>query len=145
VTHATIPDHNHVARYCGGKHVEGEKVGPTAFHLREGEQSLSVNWIEILSKQSREEEIDELRSVYAKKLKRVGSTAKIAVMNVGVVRASVFAKCSIDLAFLHDPLPEDPSHSGIYEIPPDGEMEVIGELIAEMVNEVYPAVQSEAR
>lgn len=83
-----IPDTDHIARYCKPTHVSDGKIQATAFMLREGEGSLSVNWLEFLNCTNRESEIKEIRNVYSKKLK-VGVNAKIAVLNVGETREKV--------------------------------------------------------
>ncbi len=138
----TIPDNNHIARLCLPKHVESEQIHATAFHLRPGEDSLSVNWLEFLSCPSRESEIDGIRRTYMTKLD-VKPRAKIAVLNVGEVRNKVITESedSRNLKVLHDPIIEpeinDPSHSGIYSLRQDDEL--IAELILETVRESYSA------
>lgn len=133
-----IPDTNHIARYCKPTHISDGKIQATAFMLREGEESLSVNWLEFLNCTNRESEIEEIRNIYSKKLK-VGVNAKIAVLNVGEAREKVI-KESQDrrkLEVLHNPENDDPSHSGIYNSKQDNEL--IAELILETVREDYSA------
>jgi len=136
----TIPDNNHIARLCLPKHVDNEQIQATAFMLREGEESLSVNWLEFLNCQSRESEIEEIQKVYCAKLD-VRPRAKIAVLNVGDVRNKVLTESQDrrNLEVLHDPEePVDPSHSGIYNLKQNDEIE-IAELILETVRESYSA------
>ena len=106
--------------------------------LRTGEESLSVNWLEFLNCSSRESEITEIRNLYSSKLS-VGVRAKIAVLNVGEVRQKVLTESpdGRNLEVIHDPLIDDPSHSGIYNLKQDGEL--IAELILETVREAYSA------
>jgi len=136
-----IPDQDHIARFCKPTQAPNGQVQATAFMLRPGEESLSVNWLEFLSYSSRETEIEELRDIYSRKLK-VGTGARIAALNVGEMRAKVLTE-SLDrrhLRVLHDPLygtVDDPSHSGIYDLKPDDEL--IAELILETVRETYSA------
>lgn len=139
-----IPDHNHIARFCKPTQVADGQIQPTAFMLRENEQSLSVNWLECLNCSSRERKIAELRNIYSAKL-NVGLRAKIAILNVGEVREKVLTESpdrrNIDI--LHDPIIDDPSqindpsHSGVYNLKQDDEL--IAELILETVRETYPA------
>jgi hypothetical protein len=135
----TIPDNDHISRLCHNKHVADEHIQATAFQLRRDEDSLSVNWLECLKCSSRENEIAEMRKIYAETFSRVGTRAKIAVPNVGEVREKVRLgspdKRNIDV--LHDPKPEDPSHSEIYNLKLDNEL--IAELILEVVCETYSA------
>jgi hypothetical protein len=133
-----IPDDDNIARYCRPTQVADGQIQATAFMLRAGEENLSVNWLEFLNCSSREIEIGELRGIYAAKLS-VGARAKIAVLNVGEVREKVVTE-SLDkreLDVLHDPLVDDPSHSGIYNLKQDDEL--IAELILEVVCEAYSA------
>jgi hypothetical protein len=133
-----IPDQNHVARFCRPMQVHEGQIQATAFMLRDDEESLSVNWLEFLSCLNRESEIFEIRTVYSTKFK-VGARAKIAVLNVGEVRSKV-QKESLDgrnLEVLHNPLSDDLSHAGIYNLSKDNEL--IAELILETVLESYSA------
>lgn len=134
-----IPEQDHIARYCKPTTVEDEQIQATAFMLREGEESLSVNWLEFLNCTNRESEIEEIRSIYSRKLKRVGANAKIAVLNVGEVREKVIKESQDrrNLEVLHNPENDDPSHSGIYNLKQDNEL--IAELILETVSENYSA------
>jgi hypothetical protein len=107
--------------------------------MRETEEYLSVNWLEQLNRSDRAIQIRDLQSLYATKL-RVGTAARIAVLNVGALRDKVERESPDGrlLRVLHEPEePDDPSHAGIYEIPHDDEM--IAELIAQVVLEKYPA------
>ncbi len=140
-----VPDPHHITRYCGGSHVhEDGTIDGTAFRLKEKsgkpESYLSTNWLEYLSKESRPDEINEIRKVLASKMRTIGSTAKIAVLNVGRVLENVSDK-SLDkhkLQVVHEPdHPADPSHSGIYGFRIDDDL--ITDLIAEVVNETHSA------
>jgi hypothetical protein len=134
-----IPDSDHVGRYCKASTVENGEISAAAFMMRETEEYLSVNWLEVLKSPSRASQIRDLQELYTKKLK-VGATARIAILNVGTLRGKVERESpdSRLLRVLHEPEePDDPSHAGIYEIPHDDE--IIAELIAQVVLEKYPA------
>jgi len=134
-----IPDQDHIARYCRPTHTSDGQIQATAFMLRSGEESLSVNCLELLNCSGRESEVAQLRTIYATKLRSVGARAKIAILNVGEVRNHVLTE-SLDrrnLEVLHDPQSEDPSHSGIYNLREDDEL--IAELILTTVRETYNA------
>ena len=133
-----IPDSDHVIRFCRPMQVSDGQIQAVAFMLRSGEKSLSVNWLEFLNCSNRDSEITEIRNIYSTKLD-VGARAKLAVLNVGEVREQVLTE-SPDrrhIEVLHDPMDDDPSHSGIYNLEPDGEL--IAELILETVRETYHA------
>jgi hypothetical protein len=133
-----IPDKNHISRYCKATQVADGQVQSTAFMLRAGKESLSVNWLEFLKCSSRDGEIGELQRISASKLS-VGARAKIAVLNVGEVRKKVRRESpdGRNINVLHDPEAQDPSHSGIYDLKQDDEL--IAELIREIIRETYPA------
>jgi len=138
-----LPNEDHIARFCRPMQIEDGQIKPSAFIVRKDyDDSLSVNWLEILNCLSREKEIAALRNIYAKKL-YVGATAKIAVLHVGEVIKKVF-EASVDsrvLEIKHNPENNDLSHSGIYNLKYD-DIE-IARLILQTVHktEIYPARQ----
>ncbi len=134
----TIPDQNHIARFCRPMQAPEGQIQATAFMLREGEESLSVNWLEFLNCSSRESEITKIRTIYSETF-TVGARARIAILNVGEVLKKVLTESpdGRNLEVLHDPLMNDPSHSGIYNLKQDDEL--IAELILETVRDSYSA------
>jgi len=134
-----IPDPDHVARHCKTTTAPDGEIQATAFMLREGEQSLSVNWLEELRCSDRTSEVRALQDLYTRKMTRVGAGARIAILNVRILRTKVASESSDRrlLRVLHDPEPDDSSHSGIYEIPYDDDL--VAELIAQVVLENHPA------
>lgn len=135
-----IPDSNHIGRYCSARTVDNGEITAAAFMLRKTELYLSVNWVEELKQPDRITEIRELQDLYSRKLK-VGSTARIAILNVGAFRNKVARESSDGrlLQVTHEPEFDDPTHAGIHGIPHDDEM--VAELIAESVLEIHPARQ----
>lgn len=134
-----VPDSDHISRYCGGAHIhEDGRISGVAFRLRESQQYLSVNWLEYLALADRQSEIKEVRRVLGEKL-NLGSRARLAVLNTGQLLRHV-ASATPDrtmLDVLHEPEPEDPSHAGVFGLRQDDTL--IAELIAEVVQETYPA------
>jgi hypothetical protein len=132
-----IPDSDHVARYCKASTVENGEISAAAFMVRKTEEYLSVNWLEEINRSDRTTQISELQSLYATKL-RVRAAARIAVLNVGGLRAKVQRESPDNrlLRVLHEPESGDPSHAGIYDIPYDDD--IIAELIAQVVLENHP-------
>jgi hypothetical protein len=103
------------------------------------EEYLSVNWLESLGLADRDPQIAEIRRVLEAKGFKIGSQARLAVLKAGRLRGHV-ASASRDrrmLEILHKPEPLDPSHAGIFGLRPDDTL--IAELIAEVVQDVYPA------
>ena len=128
----TIPGQDHIVRLCQPKHIDEELIQASAFMLREDEESLSVNCLELLNCFSRESEITEIRTIISRKL-HIGVRARLAVLNVGETRNKVLTE-SLDgrnIEVLHDPSTHDPSHSGIYNLKQDDEL--IAELILETI------------
>ncbi len=72
----TIPIQHHVARFCRPMQVHEGQIQATAFMLRAGEESLSVNWLEFLNCSNRESEITKIRTIYSETFSRVGARAK---------------------------------------------------------------------
>lgn len=133
-----VPDQNHVARFCRPMQAPEGQLQATAFMLREGEESLSVNWLEFLNCSNRESELTKIRKIYSETF-TVGARSRIAILNVGEVRKKVLNESpdNRNIEVLHDPLINDPSHSGIYNLKQDDEL--IAELILQTVLETYSA------
>jgi hypothetical protein len=133
-----IPDQDNIARFCRPMQVYEGQVQPTAFLVREGEPSLSVDWLEVLNCPSRADAIMRIREVYDSRL-TVGAQARIAILNVGEVCEKVQTESPDErrLDILHDPIGDDISHSGIYNLRADDEL--IAELILETVIETHQA------
>lgn len=137
-----IPPDHHVSRYCGGGSLLNGQITGVSFYLRAEEEYFSVNWLEFLGLGDRDSDIGEIRRVLSTK-RNLGSTAKIAVLNVGDMKDHVRQNSPDprDLRVLHRPdeppdMP-DPSHSGIFDTRQDEQL--IAELIAEKVLETFAA------
>jgi len=142
MTGRIINDH-HVSRYCGGSHVtEDGRVSGTAFLPRGDETYLSVNWLEYFRTPDRQEQIEKVREILSQKL-RIGSTAKIAVLNVGETKNTVMTATNgqIRIFVEHKPEPDDPSHAGICGLPLEDrlQLKLVAELMAQTIKEIYPA------
>jgi len=138
-----LPDHDHISRYCSVTQcTEGEQVTGRAFQLRQIDNYLSANWLEFLQLYNRKNEIEEIRKVLSSKLS-LGAKAKIAVLNVGKIIDYVCTKSpdARKLRVSHEPEENDPSHSGVYGYGYDDQL--IADLIAEAVQEIYPAREPE--
>jgi len=134
-----IPDSDNIARFCRPWQAPEGEIQATAFMLRTGEESLSVNWLEFLKCSDRKNEIREIQRIYSKTLS-VSVNARIAILNVGEIRNIVRTESpdNRNIEVLHDPIPGgDQSHSGVYNLEQDNEF--IAELILETICENYPA------
>jgi len=147
-----VPDDQHVARYIAPTHIEARSDGPThidgnGFLSRPRDNGWpSVNWLELLGNQ-----LDE-QLANTRRLARIkyGKTGVLVTLNVGRVRAHVSGGTSgqNELQTIHSPLDAeeeheaDPSHALMGPIGQVGqaEAEMIGDLIAQCIIEVFPAV-----
>ena len=134
-----IPDSDHIARYCGAARImDSGNISGLAFKLRDGEEYLSVNWLEYLKKPNREDEIGELRKVFARKGRRVGAKARFAILNVGEMCGHVLSIGQRRINVRHEPEEDDSSHSGIYGLYED---DILLDLIAEKVEAKHYAAR----
>ncbi|MCI0558233.1 MAG: hypothetical protein MN733_07035 [Nitrososphaera sp.] len=134
-----IADSEHISRYCGGSQVnEDGTINGVAFRVRLGDEFLSVNWLEFLHLSNRDAEIQEIRRVLNSKL-HFGAAARIALLNVRELLQYVSTESPDrrNLQVRHEPEPDDPSHSGIFNLATDDDL--IADLIAQVVQETYPA------
>jgi len=137
MTNRHLPLSHHIARYCPGSRLtqDGEVSG-AAFYLRPGERFVSVEWLEYLQQPDRNSEIQKVLEIFSSKLK-LGSSAKIVILNVGNLCRHVRTYSMYSIRVLHEPEDDDPAHSGIHDTVQD-EM-LISELIAEKVSALHPA------
>lgn len=145
---------NHLSRYVGGQNVSEDEDGVprvlgTGFLARPRDQGCpSLNCLELLS-DVRNEQIAEVRKVQRLNL---GAKGVFAVVNVGDVLNKIAEVVNgiPKVEIIHDPLeaeppfPADRSHVLMTNIPTNDEDistedELIGDLIAECVQDVYPA------
>ncbi len=138
-----IPPDHHISRHCKKSSLsESNDVTAASFYLRSNDDYLSVNWLEFLGLGDRDSEIAEIRRVLSTKI-TPGSTAKIAVLNVGQMKDHVRKNSQDrrDLRVLHRPdePPDkpDPSHSGIFDTSQD--QLSLTELIVQKVIETHAA------
>lgn len=130
-----LPLRDCTARYCSGSTIsEDGSVSPTAFHLRRGEKYLSVEWLEFLKQPTRTHEIHKVIEILSRKL-RLGATSRVAVTKVGDVCGHVMDSIGLEIRFLHEPEPDDPAHSGIFDTAQDEMM--IAEHIVEKVLDTH--------
>ena len=141
-----LPDDDHVVRYARPKGVyEDGRVDGSEFRLRPGEASLSVHWLECFRDLTKPRQLMEVRRLVRLDMSPNGRLAEI---NVGDTKRHLSDRLDI-LRFVRRPLDAeepfeaDPTHSEIEGLPP-GDTEqaaLIGDMIAECVQRIYPAVQ----
>ena len=111
-----------------------------AFGLRQGEDHLSVNWLEYFDETELNAAVERVREVFRSKDFQVRPNGRFAVMNVGAVKTAVHEAVGRTLNIDHLPLSDDPSHAGIIGYSSE-DLTVAVELAALVTSQdVYPAV-----
>ena len=124
----------------------GPHAGGSDFCLRTSrsdENGLSVNWLEAFGP-NKVHQLSEVRRLFRLRLRPSG---RFAEMNVGAVLHEVAEELDT-LRIVHDPLEAeerfdaDPSHAEIIGLPRGGadQAVLVGDLIAECVIEMHPAI-----
>jgi hypothetical protein len=146
-----IPDHQHVVRHVPKSKLDQQgEVSGAAFVRRSNEDGLSVEWREAVGDAPVEDQLQAIRAVIRRQL---GPSHRFAELPVGVtteyVRDGATALgMTVNLRFEHEPLDaldgraEEPFHSEIFGTPEFEHLQAtaIGDLIADCISEVYPAV-----
>lgn len=148
MTGMDLPDDNHVVRYAKPTSVRTDgKVDGSAFCLRKhrpDETGISVYWLECFRNSTKNEQLAEVRRLARLKMREGG---RLAELNIGATKQYIRAIFE-GLRFVHKPLAaeddyeSDPSHSEITGLPRgnSAEAELIGDMIAQSINAVHPAV-----
>lgn len=84
-----------------------------AFSLRQGEDHLSVNWLEYFDETELNAAVERVRGVFRSKGFQVRPNGRFAVLNVGVAKTAVHEAVGRTLNIDHLPLSDDESHAGI--------------------------------
>jgi len=88
-----------------------------------------------LQQHVKEDPVRKAASIFKEKL-NVGSTARMAILNVGNMCRHVKTQTVLTIRVLHEPGKNDPAHAGIHDTAQD-EM-IIAELITETVDTLHP-------
>ncbi len=144
-----LPDDDHVVRYVKPTSMRTDgKADGSAFCLRAqrpDDNGLSVNWLECFHDRAKEQQVAEVRRLSRLKLRERG---RLAELNVGATKRHL--RNGLDsLHFVQKPLAAegdyeaDPSHSEMVGLPPadSPDAELIGDMIAESISAIYPALQ----
>jgi hypothetical protein len=147
-----IPDDHHVLRHVLPSKIEQDgRINGAAFVRREDEHGLSVEWRQARGDGPVADQLHAIRSTIRRQLK---PSHRLAELPVGLTRERVREQAAalgieqVELRFEHEPLeaadgkPEDPFHSEIFGTPEFGHLRAtaIGDLMAEHISAVYPAV-----
>ena len=134
-----LPNDDHVVRYVRPGLIDGEEVTGTAFHRREGEIALSINWLDYFRNQPKEQQLREVRRLFGL---QVSPNGRFAELTVGQTRRHLADELEA-LKFVEDPLTadpengddEDPSHALIEGLPDPNQTPELAEMIGDMFAE----------
>jgi len=133
------PSH-HIFRHVGGASIDGDFIEPAAFRRKKKdgqiEEGLSVNWVEYFQKPTPQEAVPQLRDVFVKKGRKVGSTSKFALLNVGAATTAAMEYATI--AIVLDEQDDDPSHSLVKDYD-EALNDQVAERLASVIIDAYPA------
>ena len=134
-----IGEDHHVARYCKPSAIGDDGLPlAIAFELRDGEDYLSVNWLEFFKTTDLFQAIDFVRQAFRKKNFGVSSNGKFVSLKVIMVKEVFFRNSHPPTRIIHLPEENDPSHSGVFGYTASDEL--IATEIAELVGaeDIHP-------
>ena len=109
-----LPGEDNVVRYASPRLILSDgTVDGAAFRLRDGESSLSVNWLDHFQMLTKSQQLEEVRRLIHMQLKPRGTFAELIV---GITQEYA-SQSRIDLRFIHRPRAADrdrqadPSHA----------------------------------
>lgn len=126
---SNLPDDDHVMRYASWSKLRKDENDNVlgffseAFKLREGESSLSLNWLEYF-KGTRDEKIRQSVEMF-RRVREVGKKSAFGVANVKHIKEVCAANGASRVRVVYEPeaakdgKPANPAHSGIRHLPRD--------------------------
>ena len=141
MTNNDIPDNNNVARYCSPRTINEDNMPTTsAFSIRDGEEYLSVNWLEYFGKLNMSESITQLQKIFSTLDYGIKKDGRFAVLMVKDIKTVISAVSHIP-QIKHIPMQDNDSHAGIYiKINEYTVAQVLARLIKNHPENVYPAI-----
>lgn len=141
MTDVPLPDGDHVSRYCKPSAVdEGGLPLTAAFLPKQGEEYLSVNWLEYFRAQDLTAAADQVRQVFRNKNYRLRPKGRFAVLEVGVAKTAVHEATGKNLRVSHLPVSDDESHSGIIGYNADDLAVAVELKVLVTSSDVHPAI-----
>jgi hypothetical protein len=119
---SNLPNEDHVMRYVPWSKLRRDEkeqvIGflPTAFELRENEQSLSLNWLEYFSG-DRNHKIRESVDTF-RRVRKVGAKSAYGIGKVGQIKDICDAH-GARVRIVYEPDVDNLAHAGIRRLPPD--------------------------
>ena len=141
MTNQPLPNDDHISRYCKPSAIDESGMPMVnAFSLRQGEDHLSVNWLEFFDETELKAAVERVREVFRSKDFQVRPNGRFVVLNVGAAKIAVHEAVGRTLNIDHLPLSDDPSHAGILGYASE-DLAVTVELAALVTSQdVHPAI-----
>lgn len=133
-----IPDVDHVVRHVNRKRLRtddrGQVLGilPQALELREGEDFLSVNWLEYFDG-NHATQLRETKKAIASD-RTLGPTSALSIGNIASIK-SVCKSHGTKVRIAYAPQKQNPAHSAIYHLHRD-DLELLDMLTSDVFTEV---------
>ena len=136
----SIPDEDHVSRYCKPTAMAQSGLPMAAsFRLREGEEYLSVNWLEYLRQPDLPTALDLVRDSFRQKGFRLARNGRFSVLRVAAIKTAAAEAAGRQLLLQHRPSPLDQSHAGIFGYAAE-DLAIAAELAAIVTpRDIHPA------
>ena len=134
-----LPDADSVSRYCRPRTLEDGRPKPSAFHLRPGEEHLSVHWLEFFGAPSQALAIERVQATMTNAGFSLARSGRFSVLEIGRTKRLVREKLKVDLSVEHLPVGDDPAHAGIrgYTQADRAVAAYLADLVTE--DDIYPA------
>ena len=110
MTGDSLPDADHVSRYCSPGRIADGLPSAAAFELRPQDQYLSVNWLEYWGLSDLGVALDRVRGEFDL---RVNEKGRFAVLNVSEVKTTVEKVTQRRPSITHQPTATMESHAGV--------------------------------
>ena len=99
-----LPNEDHISRYCKPSSIDERGIPMSAaFGLRQGEDYLSVNWLEYFGETDLSAAVERVREVFRSKDFQVRPNGRFAVLNVGAAKIAVHEAAKRALSIDHLP------------------------------------------
>ena len=134
-----LPNDDHVMRYVPWRRLRRDEndnvVGflPQAFELREGEEYLSVNWLQFHEGDRGTQVRLSVWGIRESFERPLGAKSAFAIGNVGMVK-DICQKAGSRVRIVHEPEPQNPGHSAVRRLPRD-DLSLLDALAADVFAE----------
>ena len=149
MTDNQLPSPDNVVCYAGAQHIDDQesgRVNGSAFVWNGKGEGLSASWLEYFHCLSKSQQLDKVRDLIHQQM---GTTGRLAELNVGATVRHISGTLGEEPRFLHRPSPptdrypkEDPTHCELVGLPSRREdptlASKIGDMIAECVSISHP-------